>query len=58
MFVTQLVSKQSKAMIGPRFDKRREKTLKNARKVCDFEKARSAKAQKVERPPLKTAGPM
>ena len=50
-------------MIILRFDKkkRREKekeTLKNARKVCDFEKARSAKAQKVERPPLKTAGPM
>ena len=39
-------------------DTTRKKTLKKARKVCDLEKARRTKAQNVERPPLKTAGPM
>ena len=39
-------------------DTTRKKTLKKARKVWDLEKARRTKAQNVERPPLKTAGPM
>jgi hypothetical protein len=33
-------------------------TLKNVRKICDEEKPKRAKARKVVKPPLKTAGPM
>lgn len=34
------------------------KTLKKVKKTCPVEKAASARARKVVRPPLRTAGPM
>ena len=36
----------------------RKKTLKKVEKTWDLEPARRMKARKVEKPPLKTAGPM